>query len=110
MVSGTISIAKEKSAPGYEGEVPMPTPLVLVIHGGGWIGGSKERMARFADVNALLNAGISVAANNYRLMEHAVDVVPPVKASMHDCAWKIQFIRSKAKEWNIDPDRIGLAG
>ncbi|MBI1335464.1 MAG: alpha/beta hydrolase fold domain-containing protein [Phycisphaera sp.] len=87
-----------------------PTPLVLVIHGGGWMGGSKERMSRFVDAQRLLDAGISVAAINYRLMCHAEGVVPPVKAPMHDAARALQFLRSKAAEWNIDPSRIGAAG
>jgi acetyl esterase/lipase len=87
-----------------------PTPLVLIIHGGGWQGGSKERANLFVDVQTLLDAGISVAANNYRLMSHAQDVTPPVKAPMHDCARALQFLRSKTAVWNIDTARVGLAG
>jgi acetyl esterase/lipase len=87
-----------------------PTPLAFVIHGGGWTGGSKERMSRFADCEAFLNAGISVVAINYRLMRHSGDVVPPVKAPLHDAARALQFVRSKAEEWNIDEARIGAAG
>jgi acetyl esterase/lipase len=94
----------------WQAKSDKPTPLVLVIHGGGWSGGSKERVSRFADVQALLDAGISVAAINYRLMAHAKDVVPPVKAPMHDSARALQFLRSKAKEWNIDPARVAAAG
>ena len=87
-----------------------PTPLVFVIHGGGWTGGSKERMNRFANAEALLKADISVVAINYRLMRHSHDVVPPVKAPFHDAARALQFVRSKAEEWNIDKARIGAAG
>jgi len=89
-----------------------PTPLVFVIHGGGWTGGTKERLDRFADVEPLLKAGISVVAINYRLIQHAIadGVEPPVKAPLHDAARALQFVRSKAKEWNIDPERIGAAG
>ncbi len=87
-----------------------PTPLVMVIHGGGWTGGSKERLNRFADVPALLQAGISVAAINYRLMKHSQDVEPPVKAPLHDAARALQFLRSNADEWNVDKARIGAAG
>lgn len=87
-----------------------PTPLAFVIHGGGWSGGSKERVNRFADAQALLDAGISVVAINYRLMRHSQDVSPPVKAPLHDAARALQFVRSKAKEWNIDKSRIGAAG
>ena len=72
----------------------QPTPLVFVIHGGGWVGGSKERLNRFADPQALLDAGISVVSINYRLMRHSQDVVPPVKAPLHDAARALQFVRS----------------
>jgi len=87
-----------------------PTPLVLVIHGGGWTGGSKERLNRFVDAAALLKAGISVAAINYRLIGNDKAVSPPVKAPLHDAARALQFVRSKAEEWNIDKVRIGAAG
>lgn len=88
----------------------IPTPLVFVIHGGGWKGGSKERVDRFADVNALLEANISVAAINYRYVTMAGDIKPPVKAPLHDAARALQFVRSKATEWNIDKTKIGAAG
>lgn len=94
----------------WKADVKKPTPLVLVIHGGGWKGGSKERLSRSVDTNALLKAGISVAAINYRLMKHAEGVSPPVKAPLEDAARALQFIRSKADEWNIDPQRIAAAG
>ena len=94
----------------WKAESEKPTPLVFVIHGGGWKGGSKERLDRFADTQALLDAGISVVAINYRLMKHAEGVVPPVKAPMDDAARALQFVRSKAAEWNIDKTRIGAAG
>lgn len=94
----------------WRAESNSPTPLVFVIHGGGWYGGSKERVQRFADVQQLLDAGISVAAINYRLMRHVGDVTPPVKVPLHDAARALQFVRSKAGEWNIDKKRIGAAG
>ncbi len=87
-----------------------PTPPVFVIHGGGWNGGSKERLSSFVDTKALLNAGISVVAINYRLMRHSQDVVPSVKAPLYDAARALQFARSNANEWNIDKARIGAAG
>ena len=94
----------------WQASSDSPTALVFVIHGGGWTGGSKERMNRFADAEALLAAGVSVVAINYRLMRHATDVVPPVKAPLYDAARALQFVRSKAEEWNIDKVRIGAAG
>ena len=92
----------------WQAEEKNPTPLVLVIHGGGWRGGSKERVDRFVDVQVLLNAGISVAALNYRFVDQAIqeNVEPPVKAPLHDAARCLQFIRSKSNPWNIDPTKI----
>lgn len=97
-----------------------PRPLVFVIHGGGWVSGSKERVQRFADVQALLDEGISVVAINYRLIERnqtpiEIDTIdleknPPVHAPLHDAARALQFVRSKAAAWNIDANRIGAAG
>ncbi|MGE3805114.1 MAG: alpha/beta hydrolase fold domain-containing protein [Gemmataceae bacterium] len=92
----------------YQAKSDQPTPLVLYIHGGGWQAGDK------GSVNAqpFLDAGISVAAINYRYVKQAQadGVVPPVKAPLEDAARALQFIRSKAKEWNIDKKRIGATG
>ena len=92
----------------WKAESISPTPVAFVIHGGGWKGGSKERLDRFADPIALLQAGISVVAINYRYVTS--DESPPVKAPLHDAARALQFVRSKAKEWNINKNRIGAAG
>lgn len=94
----------------WRAESESPTPLVFVIHGGGWTGGSKERIDRFADVAALLDAGISVVAINYRYVTQAGKVSPPVKVPLHDAARALQFVRTKAAEWSIDKQRIGAAG
>jgi acetyl esterase/lipase len=92
----------------WKAESDSPTPVAFVIHGGGWKGGSKERLDRFADPNALLKAGISVVAINYRYVTSTEK--PPVRAPLHDAARALQFVRSKAKEWNLDKKRIGAAG
>jgi acetyl esterase/lipase len=96
----------------WRAEAAAPTPLVFVIHGGGWGSGEKERVDRFVDVAALLRAGISVASINYRLIRHAEaeGVTPPVKAPLHDAARALQFVRSQAAAWNLDKVRIGAAG
>ena len=95
----------------WKADSESPTPLVFVIHGGGWVGGSKERVSRFVDVGLLLKSGISVVSINYRLIKReAPDTEPPVKAPLHDAARALQFVRSKAAEWNLDKTRVGAAG
>jgi len=90
------------------------TPVVIIIHGGGWTAGSKVNVPRrnaFPNIRALLGNGISVVAINYRLIgKHTEGVTPPVKATLYDAAQALQFVRSKAREWNIDKKRIGAAG
>jgi len=96
----------------WRAESAAPTPLVFVIHGGGWTGGEKERVNRFVNVEGLLAQGISVVAINYRLIRHATEdgVVPPVKAPLHDAARALQYVRSQAAAWNLNKARIGAAG
>ena len=94
----------------WKADSEKPTPLVFVIHGGGWKNGSKELLNRFVDAPALLKAGISVVAINYRYINKSNGLEPPVKAPLYDAARALQFVRSKADEWNIDKTRIAAAG
>jgi len=80
-----------------------PRPLLVYIHGGGWVGGDKSKSG--PGIQAFLDRGISVAAVNYRLSGDA-----PLPAPVHDAARAVQFLRSKAKDWNIDKDHIALTG
>jgi len=86
-----------------------PTPLAVYIHGGGWTGGSRLDPGH---VDEFLKAGISVACVEYRFIAEATadGVVPPVKGPLSDAARALQFIRSKASEWNLRKDRVGLYG
>ena len=81
-----------------------PTPLAVFIHGGGFKGGSKEKL-KVEKIAALLDAGISVAAINYRFV-----TTDPLPTAHHDARRAIQFMRSKADEWNIDTNRVAAFG
>ncbi len=80
-----------------------PLPVVVYIHGGGWSGGSRAGGGMAAGFAASGNyAGVSVG---YRL---SAEVKWP--AQIHDCKAAIRWIRGHAKEYNLDPDRIGVTG
>jgi acetyl esterase/lipase len=81
-----------------------PTPLLVFIHGGGFRAGDKSQLAA-ALLKGCLDSGISVTSINYRLSQHA-----PFPAPMLDSARAVQFLRSKSKEWNLDPKRIAASG
>lgn len=95
----------------YRAESDSPTPLVVFIHGGGWTNGDKSGLGS-VKVKDLLANGISVAAINYRFVPMADEagIQPPVKWPLEDAARAIQFLRSRAGEWNIDKTRIGATG
>ncbi|MEN9575144.1 MAG: hypothetical protein RL514_2999 [Verrucomicrobiota bacterium] len=93
----------------WKADSAAPTPLLFYIHGGGWQAGDKNRTG---GIEKYLAAGISVVAINYRYIAQATadGVVPPVKGPLHDAARALQFVRSKATEWNLDKQRIGATG
>src|SRR5713101_8014594 len=78
-----------------------PLPLIVWIHGGGWIGGNKENPPGLE----FLNRGYALASINYRLSQHA-----KFPAQIEDCKAALRWLRANAKTYNLDPDRIGVWG
>lgn len=96
----------------YKVDSRTPTALVLCIHGGGWKGGDKSHGHRIPNMGKILAAGISCVSINYRYVQQGQEAgaKPPVSWPLHDAARALQFVRSKAAEWNIDKTRIGATG
>ncbi|MGB0580199.1 MAG: alpha/beta hydrolase fold domain-containing protein [Limisphaerales bacterium] len=88
----------------YLAKSDKPAPVMVYIHGGGWRGGSKNRIPRFlAQAN---EAGwLAVISVEYRFTD-----VAPHPAQVDDCARAIQFVRHHAKKWNLDTSRMGVSG
>jgi acetyl esterase/lipase len=84
----------------------QPAPVVIEIHGGGWRRGSKSQFVYQGNlIGAILEAGISVISIDYRLSpQHTIP------APMEDTVRAVQFVRSKAKKWNLDPNRMAALG
>jgi acetyl esterase/lipase len=93
----------------YAAPGDRPAPLVFFMHGGGWVRGSKRPVGH---VEKWLAAGLSVVSIEYRMVTQAqaAAISPPVKWPMEDVARALQFVRSKAAEWKIDPARVGVCG
>lgn len=95
----------------WKAESKEPTPVLLFIHGGGWVTGG--RLSGLSGMlNDLLAKGISVASVEYRnIAESTKDgMEPPVKGPMTDSARALQFLRSNAEAWGIDKTKIGASG
>jgi len=86
-----------------------PPPLVVWIHGGGWMIGDRRYLPETLRPNqlfdALLAAGLAVATIDYRLALEA-----PFPAQLHDAKAAVRYLRAHAEELGIDTGRIGVWG
>lgn len=78
-------------------------PVLAWVHGGGWIGGSKDSGIGLLAPYAA--RGYFCASVEYRFSKEAL-----FPAQIEDCKCAIRFLRAKAKEYNLDPERIGVWG
>ena len=76
----------------YQAKSNQPTPVIIYIHGGGFVGGDK-RSVNPAMLQGALDAGISFAAIHYRFVDGDKTIFP---VPQHDGARAVQFIRSQA--------------
>src|SRR5581483_7517023 len=81
-----------------------PAPLLVFIHGGGFVGGDKNA-ANPANIRRCLETGVAYAAINYRFRTQV-----PIQTVLRDCARAVQFLRWKAKEFNLDKTRVASMG
>ncbi len=78
-----------------------PLPLIVHIHGGGWRGGNKFP----CPVAGMVLKGYAVASVEYRFSQKAI-----FPAQIQDCQAAIRWLRAHAKQYNFDPDRVGVVG
>ena len=80
-----------------------PTPVVVMFHGGGWVGGTREsRNLRFLPY---LEMGWAVVNVSYRLVQ-----VSKAPAAVEDGLCAMQWIARSALQFNFDLERIVTTG
>lgn len=79
------------------------TPAILLIHGGGWISGSRENQKAMA--RCLAKAGFVTATVSYRLSSEA-----SYPAAVLDIKAAVRWLRKKAGKYAIDPGKIAILG
>jgi acetyl esterase/lipase len=78
-------------------------PACVLVHGGGWVNGDKEKFTPLAI--ALAQRGYVVANIEYRL-----GPVAKYPAAVQDCNLAVRYVRAEAQRFGIDPNRIGTWG
>ncbi len=78
-----------------------PAPVVIWLHGGGWIVGDKNGVP----ILWLTECGYTVVSGDYRLT-----TVRPWPAQIYDCKAMVRFLRANAALYNIDPKHIAVSG
>ncbi len=81
---------------------PKPMPVILYIHGGAGVEGSKDAPSYARE---LLRYGYAVVATNYRYSSQA-----PFPAQIEDCKAAVRWIRANARKYGFDPKRVGATG
>lgn len=79
-------------------------PLVVYLHGGGFVGGDKQSVSVTALRDAR-NGGAAFTSVNYRFLAHA-----PIQDILRDGARAVQYLRAHAADFRIDPQRIAVFG
>lgn len=108
-----VAKVEDRSFPGPAGEIPItvytpagngPFPVVLYIHGGGWV--IADRKVYDSSARALANAsGAIVVSTDYR--QGPENRFP---AAHDDTFAAYQWVRENAVQFNGDPARIAVAG
>jgi acetyl esterase/lipase len=84
-------------------DLSHPVPVVIVIHGGGWIADTKE--GRVLEIMPYVQMGFAAVNVEYRLAHtsHA-------PAAVEDCRCALHWVIANAKAYNFDPNRVVLQG
>lgn len=80
-----------------------PVPVVMTIHGGGWVEGTKEEAA--LAILPYLQMGFAVVNVEYRLAK--VSLAP---AAVEDCLCALHWIGRNSKKYNFDLSKVIVTG
>ena len=75
-----------------------PLPLIIWIHGGAWMGGSKDTGSPALQFTT---SGYAVAHVGYRLSPEA-----KFPAQINDCKAAVRWLRANAKKYNLDATKF----
>jgi len=87
------------------------TPVVILIHGGGWEAGSKADFYGLGLDTFFTANGCAVVDMNYRLDGNSYNGVNYAYPDcLDDVGHVMNFLKQKAAEWQINPNRVCMLG
>jgi acetyl esterase/lipase len=96
---GTTELKLDLAMPLGEG----PFPAILCLHGGGWIGGERQKMR--GTIEDLARKGYVAISPDYRLAPRH-----RFPAQIEDCKAAVRWLRANALKYHVNPERIGVFG
>ncbi|WP_068084120.1 alpha/beta hydrolase [Novosphingobium rosa] len=93
----------------YRPPAGASAPLLVHVHGGAWVNGTKRMGGPVKDYPALL---AQLAAKGYVVasVEYRLDGEAHFPAAIQDVKAAIRFLRQHAADYGIDPTRVGIFG
>jgi acetyl esterase/lipase len=82
-----------------------PSPVVVYLHGGGWVGGDKASPDDVALIAPLVEHGFAVVSANYRFATEA-----HFPAQLDDARAALAWVRANATRYGLDAARLGAFG
>ncbi len=104
---------EETTVPGPTRPIPVrllypstdgPLPVIVYLHGGGWVVGSLETHAR--GMHVLANAANCVVA----AVDYALAPEHKFPSAVTEVAAVVEHIAANGADWGVDPTRIAIAG
>lgn len=83
----------------YQVPSSTPTPVILQIHGGGWIRG--DRPTSYRSFGPFMAAGMSVVTVEYRNAKDA-----PAPAAIEDVRCAMAWVKQNAAKYNFDANNV----
>ncbi len=100
-----------------DGDAVNRRPAVIWVHGGGFSGGTRTSPEIVDQARTFARKGFVTASISYRLADRGCSAsgvtqscLTAIKDAQHDAQAAVRFLRSRATDYRIDPNRIAVAG
>lgn len=97
--------AKYLTADVYWNDHEGRAPLIVNIHGGGWLLADKNSLSEVYRCKYLANRGYVVVNVNYRMLPKY-----PIQSQVNDVMGAVIWAKEHAEEFGADPEKVGVMG